>query len=83
MEGKTAYGPAESGAIRNILGMFSKVPGSAGLATNYSLSARRRCLGAELMVGCVSESTRLGDGPRHASAKTLAQLEGIGQSEGP
>lgn len=51
-EGKM-YGPAESGAMRRILGMFSKVPGSAGLTVSCSLRAWRRCLGAEVMVGGV------------------------------
>ena len=50
------YGPAESGAIRRILGMFSKVPGSAGLTTSCSLSAWRRCLGAEVILGDVDIS---------------------------
>jgi len=47
------YGAAESGAMRRILGMFSKVLGSAGLDVGFSLSAWRRCFEAELMVGVV------------------------------
>ena len=46
-----AYGPAESPAMRRILGMFSKVPGSAGLTTSCSLRAWRRFLELEVMLG--------------------------------
>ena len=49
--GGGAYGPAESPAMRRILGMFSKVPGSAGLTTSCSLRARRRVLELEVMLG--------------------------------
>ncbi len=43
-------GPQESGAMRRIFGMFSKVPGSAAGTTSCSLRAWRRRLGAEVMV---------------------------------
>ena len=45
------YGPAESPAIRRILGIPSKVPGSAGLTTSCSLRARRRDLETDVMLG--------------------------------
>ena len=44
------YGPAESPAMRRILGMSSKVPGSAGLTTSCS-RAWRRCLETDVMLG--------------------------------
>lgn len=44
-------GPQESGAMRRILGMFSKTPGSAAGTMSCSLRAWRRRLGAEVMVG--------------------------------
>lgn len=43
-------GPQESGAMRRIFGMFSKVPGSEAGTTSCSLRAWRRRLGAEVMV---------------------------------
>ena len=46
-----SYGPAESPAMRRILGMFSKVPGSAGLTTSCSLRAWRRFLELDVMLG--------------------------------
>lgn len=45
------YGPAESPAIRRILGMSSKEPSSAGLTASCSLRAWRRCLETEVMLG--------------------------------
>ena len=48
-----AYGPAESGAIWRILGMFSKVPGLGVGTTRCSLSCWRRRLGADDMAGRV------------------------------
>ncbi len=50
-EERGPYGPAESPAIRRILGMSSKVPGSAGLTTSCSLRAWRRCLETDVMLG--------------------------------
>ena len=47
---KGTHGPAESGATWRILGMFSKVPGSAGLTTSCSLRASSRRLGADVMM---------------------------------
>lgn len=49
--GEGAYGPAESGAMRRILGRSSIVLGSAGLMVSCSLRECRRCLGKELMAG--------------------------------
>ena len=46
-----AYGPVESPAMRRILGMSSKVPGSGGLTTSCSLRARRRVLELDVMLG--------------------------------
>ena len=54
---KGTYGPAESPAMRRILGMPSKVPGSAGLTTSCSLRAWRRFLEADIMVGFASALT--------------------------
>ena len=49
-----SYGPAESPAMRRILGMSSKVPGSAGLTVSCSLRAWRRFLEADVMLGFLS-----------------------------
>ena len=49
--GERTHGPAESPAIRRILGMSSKEPGSAGLTTSCSLRARRRVLETDVMLG--------------------------------
>ena len=50
-EGRSTHGPAESGAMRRILGIFSKVPGSAGLVTSCSLRASSLLFGADDMMG--------------------------------
>ena len=49
--GEGTHGPAESPAMRRILGMSSKVPGSAGLTTSCSLRAWRRCLETDVILG--------------------------------
>jgi hypothetical protein len=51
--GGERYGPAELGAMRRILGRSSVVAGSVDLVVRCSLSAWRRCLGVELMMGDV------------------------------
>lgn len=45
-----SYGPADSPATVRILGIFSKVPGSAAGATSCSASACRRLFGAEVIL---------------------------------
>jgi hypothetical protein len=57
--GTSTHGPAESGAMRRILGMFSKVPGSTGLVTSCSLRASSLLFGAADMMILLTEEINL------------------------